>query len=273
MEFIAKFIELVKNNLPISEITKNPLLIVDILIVILIIYWLYELLKNSKAVRIFYGLLVLGVMLYISALLHLYLLNLVLGIFLTVVIVAIPVVFQPELRNLLEKIGRTGFNKNIFKDESLMTFIGTIKESINIMANNKIGGIIAIQRKTGLSDFTKSGKKINALISKELIVSIFSKNSLLHDGAILIIDKKIKAASVILPLSESDAILTLGTRHRAALGLSEQSDAVVIVVSEKTGKISLAVDGKMELDISPEDLEKKIKKFFKPEKITRVILP
>lgn len=263
MENISKFLEQLKIDFTISELTKYPLLVVDILIVFLIFYWIYRLLKNTKAVRILYGVLILAVIMYISSLLHLVLLHWFLQVFLTVIIIAIPVVFQPELRNALEKIGRTGLKPGVFKESKASKFLNPILDAVKIMSREKIGGIIAIQKKTGLRDYLKTGVILDADISKELLIACFVHNSPFHDGAVIIANGRILAASVVLPLSDSDSTIHLGTRHKAAVGLSEQTDAVSIVVSEKTGEISITMGGNISKNISYNDLNKFLKKTFK----------
>lgn len=248
------------------ELSDDPLFLVDFFIVILIFYWIYTLLKNTRAVRILYGLFILALLMYVSSLLHLALLNWVLGAVLTVILVAIPIVFQPELRNALERIGRTGLNPHAFKNNGFK-YLEEILETLKIMSKKQIGGIIAIQRKTGLGDFIKTGILLNADISKELLLSCFIPESSLHDGAIIISDNKIIAASCILPLSSDDSVAKLGTRHKAALGLSEQTDAVVIVVSGTTGMISIAHEGFLFRGVKINELEKKLRKIFENNKI------
>ena len=259
---IQKLLDLVKFNLPISDISKNPLFLMDILIVLLITYWIYKLLKNTKAVRILYGLFILTIMMYISSLLHLVLLSWVLGAILTVILVAIPVVFQPELRNALERIGRTGFRASSLTKSQEINILKPVLEAVRTMSHSRNGSIIAIQRKTGLGDYLKTGVALNSDISKELILSCFTNTSPLHDGAMIISHDKILGASCIFPLSGSDLAAKLGTRHKAALGLSEQTDALVIVVSGTSGNISLAIDGELIKNINLEELQKKINYYF-----------
>jgi diadenylate cyclase len=260
---IQKLLDLVKFNLPISEISKNPLFLVDILIVLLITYWIYKLLKNTKAVRILYGLLILVMMMYISSLLHLVLLNWVLGAILTIILVAIPVVFQPELRYALERIGRTGLRASSLTKSQEINILKPVLEAVRAMSLNRNGSIVAIQRNTGLGDYLKTGVALNSDISKELILSCFINTSPLHDGAMIISNDKILGASCIFPLSDSDLAAKLGTRHKAALGLSEQTDALIIVVSGTSGNISLAVEGELMKNISLEELQKKINYYFR----------
>ncbi len=262
MEFVRRLLELAKINFSLKEELKNPLFLVDLLIVIFIFYWIYKLLKNTKAVRILYGLLILIAMMLASSFLNLTLLSWFLGFFLTIILIAIPVVFQPELRNALEKIGRTNLKASLLKESDSLNFIKPIIESVRIMSREKIGGIIAIQRKTGLDDYAKKGISLDANIKSELILSCFLSDSPLHDGAIIISKGKIKSAFCTLPLSESEQVASLGTRHKAALGLSEQTDAVVAVVSGKNGQVSLAIDGIISKIIDFKDLEKVLKSLF-----------
>jgi len=262
MDILEKLISTINVNISFTEITKNPLFIVDFLIVLLIIYWFYKLLKNTRAVRIFYGFVFLFIAMFLSSIFHLYILNWVLRIMLTVLLVAIPVVFQPELRNTLEKIGRTGFKAKSFKDITTQEFLNSILGAIAKMIVNKIGGIIVIQRKTGLGEYIETGVILDALISKELIISCFNDDSPLHDGAMIISNGKISGASCVFPLSENNSLSGLGTRHKAGVGLSEQTDAVVIIISGKNGNISLAVDGVILENIHFNDLENKLRKIF-----------
>ena len=186
MDIIEKIIEQINIGLPVSKISNNPLIIVDILIVSLIIYWIYKLLRNTRAVRILYGLLILIIIMYISSLLNLTLLHWLLQIILTVIIVAIPIVFQPEFRNALERIGRTGIKAGTLKDSRVLKILNPVLDSVKVMSRDKTGGIIAVQRKTGLSDYAKTGTMLNANISKSLLLACFISGSPFHDGAVII---------------------------------------------------------------------------------------
>ncbi len=251
-------IDTLYKNLPLDEIYKNPLFVVDIFIVLAIFYAIYRIFKNTRAERIFYGFIILGIMFYLSSFFNLYLLNFILGISFVILIIAMPIVFQPELRSALERLGRTGIKKIGTKNNETSKSLRIIIESTLFMSKNKIGSIIVIAGKTGLKEHTTSGVIINGDISKDLLISCFIPESPLHDGAVLIKNDKIISASSILPLSESDQVLTLGTRHRAGLGLSEISDAKVIIVSEKSGEISFAKSGKFYKNISQDKLKEKI---------------
>jgi diadenylate cyclase len=252
-------IDALYKSLPLEEIYKNPLFVVDIFIIIIIFYAIYKIFKNTRAERIFYGFLILGIMFLLSSFFNLYLVNFILGLSFFILIIAMPIVFQPELRSALEKLGRTGISKIGVKKDDAKKTLKIIVDSVSFMSKNKIGSIIALSGKTGLKEHTTSGIIINGDISKDLLISCFIPEGPLHDGAVLIKNDKIISASTILPLSDSDQVLTLGTRHRAGLGLSEISDAKVIITSEKSGEISFAKSGKFYKNISSENLLEKIK--------------
>lgn len=272
MNLIDNIFQAFNNSFSVEEIVQNPLFLVDFMVVLLLFYGIYRMLRNTRALRIFYGLIFIALMLFVSVFFNLTLLSWVLGVFLTITVVAIPIVFQPELRNGLERLGRTGL-KNISAKESVTAkFIKPIMETVVILSKNKIGAIIVIQRKTGLREFMATGTIIDAEISKNLLLSFFLGDSPLHDGAVIISKGRIASASSILPLSENDLVTTLGTRHKAAMGVAEQTDALVIVVSEKTGKISLAEGASFFKNIAEKDLTKMLEESLKSEiKKSRVL--
>jgi diadenylate cyclase len=238
---------------------------IDILIVSILIYYAFVLIKGTRATKIIYGIIFLAGILVLGRILKLQTLNWVLTHLTTLVIVAIPVVFQPELRRGLEKLGRIKFFGGTSGIEKKLTgrVINEVLRAVKVLKKNKVGAILAIQRKTGLDDYIETGTEINAKLSSKLLLTIFYPNSPLHDGATIIRGNQVVAAGCILPLSESGDVYTYGTRHRAALGLSENTDAVSIVISEERGVVSLAYDGKIEEDLSIEQLEEKLSKFFK----------
>lgn len=232
--------------------------IIDIAIVAILFYWLYLLLRQTRAVRIIYGIAILIIIWAIGQWLNLTTLNYLLRLFTTALVVAIPIVFQPELRAGLEKLGRTPLVTDFTRLRlgQVTKITSKITEAVEVLAHQKIGAIIVITRNTGLREHSETGIRINADITPELIISIFSPESALHDGAVIISGNKIAAAKVILPLSDSKFDYKLGTRHRAAVGITSQSDALAIVISGQRGEISVAVDGLLENNISPDDLEK-----------------
>lgn len=275
MSIVDNILDILGQNFPIEKITQNPLFLVDFIVVLVLFFGIYRAFKNSRALRIFYGVIFLAVMLFLSSFFNLTLLSWVLGIFLAVILVAIPVVFQPELRNALERLGRTGLKKVTHKESRTGRFIKPIIETVSTLSKNSIGAIIVLQRKTGLREFISTGTIVDAEISKDLLLSFFSGESPLHDGAVIISKGRIAAASCILPLSENDSVAMLGTRHKAAMGLSEQTDALVIVVSEKTGQISLASRSTFVKNINLIDLQKaldvNLKQNFKKESFLKKI--
>lgn len=239
--------------------------LIDVLIVAVVLYKLYGTIKDTRAVTLLKGLLVILVAALLSNWLHLNALYWLLGKTLTVVTVALPVVFQPELRRALEHIGRGRlFTKQSRLDEEEMNklFRELAKTAANL-SKTRTGALIVMERETGLSDYMESGINIDGLVSSELLLNCFIPNTPLHDGAIILRGNRVMAAGCLLPLTERpDLDKELGTRHRAALGLSEQSDAVVIVVSEETGLISLAIGGKLERRFDMDLLQVRLKALF-----------
>jgi len=245
------------------NLAEHPLAILDILIVAALFYWVYKLIKGTRGMKILIGIVILGFGLMVSKITQLYTLNWILRQAVTIVLIAIPIVFQPELRRGLEKLGRaqlfSGF-KN--KEETSFDVLPEIIEACHLMAKKKIGSIIVIKRKTGLDDYSEQGVKIGGQVSARLILSLFSPNSPLHDGAIIIEDGEIISAGVMLPMADSENF-NLGARHRAALGLASETDAIVIVTSEEKGEISVAFEGKLIQRLSVKRLGKTIKNFLK----------
>jgi diadenylate cyclase len=235
-----------------------PYILLDVAVVAVLIYWGYLLLRQTRAMRIVYGLVFLVVIMLLARLLDLVLLNWLLKYFMTMLVVAIPVVFQPELRNALEKLGRSGFIADLNRPDLQTDNLDQITTAVKQMSSQKIGALIILQRKTGLRDYIEKGILLNAKVSIELLCSIFFPKSPLHDGAAVIIGNKIIAASVMLPVSEHELSSKLGSRHRAGVGITENSDAVAIIVSEETGAVSLAVGGEIERRISEDRLKNRL---------------
>ncbi len=242
--------------------TFRPAAILDIIIVALLFYWLYILVRQTRAIRILYGIIFLFLLWFIGRALNLTTLNYILNYLVTATIVAIPVVFQPELRAALEKLGRPQIVSDLrrLRRPENESPVNIISEATEILAHRKIGAIIIVARKTGLREFIEAGVRLDARLSTELILSIFSPQSALHDGAAIIQDNRIVAAKVILPLSDNKFDYHLGTRHRAGVGLTAQSDAVAIIVSEERGEISFAIDGILEPNLNEEALRKKLRR-------------
>lgn len=245
--------------------TMNLLDFIDIVIVAIVLYKLYYMIKDTRAVALLKGLVVLLVMTLVSKWLSLNVINWLLQKTMTVVLVALPIVFQPELRRALEQLGRGGlFRKNVFLNEQeAELFVNEMVKAAVALSRNKIGALLVIEREIGLNDYMEQGIKIDGIVSSEFIINIFIPNTPLHDGASIIRGNRVMAAGCLLPLTEASNLnKELGTRHRAAIGLTEQTDAVVIVVSEETGVVSLARGGQLLRYLDSEGLRKNLMPLF-----------
>lgn len=231
---------------------NHPFEILDILLVAVLIYWVYLILKETRAMRILYGIAILAVVMILGRLLQLQALNFLLTFVLAGLVVAIPVVFQPELRAALEKLGRAKFVGDFgkLKTNKIEDIVGEVVAAADFFGKNQRGALIVLTRQTGLRDIIQKGVKLDAIVSRQLLINIFTPKSPLHDGAVIISGDKIIAANCWLPLTEQEFNLNLGTRHRAAVGISLETDAIVLVVSEETGKISLVVEGNLTTNLS-----------------------
>jgi len=237
---------------------------IDILLVAALLYELYSLVKGTTAINIFIGMISLYVIWLIVKALNMTLLSSILGGFINVGIIAIIIVFQQEFRRFLLLIGKTEFfNRRNFTKNFLMLQMSDKKQldinplikACRNMSEKKTGALIVLANDSDLSFYSQTGDIIDSNITESILESIFFKNSPLHDGAIIIEDNKIQAVRCVLPSTEkTDFPTNLGMRHRAAVGITEKSDAFVIVVSEQTGSISLAHHGELQYDLTPEKL-------------------
>ncbi len=250
----------------------KPASILDIAIIAIVGYNLYKMIRGTRAVQLLKGIAILLVLSVVSEFWGLTTVNWLLVKFQAVLIVAIPIIFQPELRRALEKIG-TGSIWKVFKKsedtpQNVMANVNQIIRCMTYAAKNKTGVLIAIKRQMGLGEFVDTGIEIGGKLTAELLGNIFIVNTPLHDGAVIIDGDKIVAASCYLPLSDSNKLSKeLGTRHRAAVGLTEVTDAVVVVVSEETGAMSIADGGVLIRDVSEQKLrELLLRKLQEPEK-------
>jgi diadenylate cyclase len=234
----------------------GPTDLVDIVATSVLIYYFLVLIRGTRAVQMITGALVLLLLWAVANLFHLLLLGSILYLFVIGAAVALPIVFQPELRRMLEQLGRGGFfhlndgEQGVRADDKVMAMLA---KAAFLLSRNKYGALIVIEQHTGLKEFVESGTTLNAALSAELLLSLFVPRSPLHDGAVIVREGIIEAAGCFLPLAEQSLTeRRLGTRHRAALGISEQTDAVVIVVSEESGAISVAREGKLSRPIEEE---------------------
>lgn len=228
--------------------------LVDILIVGFVIYRILLLIQGTRALQMVAGLTFLVFLYFFSEIFQLLTLNWLLHTFLSSILILIIIIFQDDIRRALAQIGTVPF----LKLQAQYSYgIEEVVKAAEEMAGKKIGALIVFEREISLKDYLEGATPLNARISKELLVSIFYPKSPLHDGAVIISEDKILAAGVVLPLSTNPEIAKdLGTRHRAALGITEITDAVAIVVSEERGHISLAVSGKITRDLTPATLRK-----------------
>lgn len=230
--------------------------VLDILATSVLIYYVLLIIRGTRAVQILTGVLVLVALLGIAKLLHLLLLGTILQLIVLGAAVTLPIVFQPELRRALEQIGRGGFFRLEQTPERVRPedrSIATIARAAFLLARNRLGALIVLEQQTGLKEVVESGTALGAQLSAELLLAIFGPRSPLHDGAVVVRENVVQAAGCFLPLAEQSlAERRLGTRHRAALGLCEQTDAVVIVVSEETGHIAVAREGKLSRPVEEE---------------------
>ena len=232
--------------------------IIDIVVVAYFLYRVYLMLKNTRAATLVKGLLVLVGFMIICRAVNLHVISWLLEKSMTVIMVALPVVFQPELRRALEQIGRGKlFRKGSELDEQeLNAMLDDVANATKAMSASKVGALMVFERATGLVERIETGVPIDGVVSSGLIQNIFVKDTPLHDGAVIIRGNRIVAACCLLPLTENRNLSQeLGTRHRAALGMSEQSDAMVLVVSEETGAISIARNGELMRYLTVEDVK------------------
>jgi len=234
--------------------------ILDILIVTFLIYKVLSLSRSRSSSRIIKAVVLLLVLSYVSEVLKLYALNYVISKVIEVGIIALVVVFQPELRRVMERLGGSTIRTILLPKSRSTDSLTTVQASVaacRSMAAQRVGALIVFERENKLDEYFESGTVVNADVSDQLLKNIFFPKAALHDGAVIIRNDRIAAAGCVLPLTENTNLNgDLGTRHRAALGISEKSDAVVVVVSEETGVISCAIGGRMRRYLTPENLER-----------------
>ncbi len=238
---------------------------IDIMTVAVAIYFVYKQLKDTRAVSLLKGLLVLAFINVVSHTLNLYVINWILQQGMTVLLFALPVVFQPELRRALEQLGRGRiFNRAQNVSEAEMdSAINEVMAAARVMSREHTGALMVFEREVGLGDYIDTGILVDAKLSRELIKNIFVPSTPLHDGAMIIRNGRIMAAGCLLPLTEDRTLSTeLGTRHRAAIGLSEQADCVVVVVSEETGKISYTYGGHIYRHLPEDQIKEALRTFM-----------
>ncbi len=267
MEGILQYLEYVWSQLKGARFID----FIDILIVAFFVYWVFKFVRDRRAGKLLVGVVFLAVILLISDLLQMRALNFILNAVFSVGIVAIVIVFQPELRTALEKVG--GESLRNFKgkldgdtESELRSAVREISSAAASLSQSKTGALIVFERSTRLGDYIRTGTVVDAVVSSSLLGNIFFNKAPLHDGAVIIRNARVHSAGCFLPLSSnSEIIKDLGTRHRAAIGMSENSDAIVLVVSEENGVISVAKEGKLRRHLNQNSLENFLLKELIPE--------
>lgn len=238
----------------------------DVIIVAFIIYRIILLIKGTRAVQMLFGLAVILLVYVSSQVVGLYTLRWILDNFLSSIILVIVVLFQNDIRRALIHVGANPFFTDLSFREENEVIAELVKACVN-MANRRIGALLVIERETGIKDFLEVGTEIDAKVTSDLITSVFLPYSPLHDGALVLQQGRLTRAGCFLPLSQNpDISKSLGTRHRAAIGLTELVDAVAIVVSEETGKISMVVAGRITRDLDSTSLTRVLKSLLEPRK-------
>ena len=234
--------------------------IVDILVVAFVIYKIILMLQTTSSARIAKSIVIILLLTALTSVLHMYLMNYLLDKILEIGLLALVIMFQPELRRILEKLGSKSFREILSTKQEQRNIDYVISETVKaceIMSRERTGVLIVFERTSSLEDYQKTGIVIDARVSSELLRNIFFTKASLHDGAVIIRNERIAAAGCVLPLTENRNISSdLGTRHRAGIGMSEVSDAVVVIVSEETGTISVAIGGMLKRHLAPQTLEK-----------------
>ena len=239
--------------------------VLEIFLLWVIYYHLLAFIKDTRAFEVLRGLIVLAVLFVISHQLNLEIINWILSRLFAISIIALLIIFHPELRRGLARLGQSRFVSFFLRGEKVTNEL--IKSAL-ILSKKRIGALIAIERESSLQPFIESGILIDAKVTSELISTIFMPNTPLHDGGTILEGSRLAAAGCLFPLTQNPHISkTLGTRHRAGIGLSEESDAVVIIISEETGDISVAMDGKLYRGIDETQLKNTLDKFYRTEHI------
>ena len=256
MDAVINFFKEFSSMLPTIKVMD----IVDILVVAFLIYKVIMMVRSTSAARIAKSVLIILILAGVTQLLNMYLLNYILDKILEIGLVALIVVFQPELRRMLEKLGSKNVREILSVKEEQREIDRVIEQTVQaceIMSRERVGVLLVFERETPLDDYFKTGTIVDAQLSEQLLRNLFFKNSPLHDGAVIVRGGRVAAAGCVMPLSDNPHLPSdLGTRHRAGVGTSEVSDAVVVIVSEENGTISVAIGGMLKRHLAPQTLQK-----------------
>ena len=243
--------------------------LIEILFIWVLTYYFIKFFKGTRAMQVLMGLIMLAIVFNIAKFFQLHTINWVLTKLFAVGVVAFLIIFQPELRRALARIGQNTFGGGFFKKG------GTFDELVQAcehLSRNRIGAIIAIEREVGLKNYIESGMMLDAKVSAELLITLFLPNTPTHDGGVILQGDRIASCGSLFPLSQDMSLArSLGTRHRAAIGLTEETDSVCVVVSEETGTISVAVFGKLTRDLDGESLRRVLMSLFKPTEAKKTL--
>ncbi|NEW62737.1 TIGR00159 family protein [Granulicatella sp. zg-ZJ] len=249
---------------------SNLSYVIDVVIVTYLIYLLITFSKNTRTINVLKGVLVIVLIKFVSNLLHLLMMSWIIDQVITWGVITVVIIFQPEIRRALEQLGQNNFFKKKKQDAQSETLyvIDALEEATQYLAKRSIGALISIEKQSSLHPYIQSGVSVDAHISSQLLINLFIPNTPLHDGAVIIKENRIVAASCVLPLSENPNIpQELGTRHRAAIGLSEVSDALTLIVSEETGHISVTHHQDIHRNLTKEELRRILESHLNHEQI------
>ncbi|MFP4481646.1 MAG: diadenylate cyclase CdaA [Thermovirgaceae bacterium] len=246
---------------------------IDIAIIAFIFYRVLLLLVDTRAMQLVKGLFVLGLLAAVARVIQLEALSWILGKLLGVIIIAIPIVFQPELRRMLEELGRGNILRRRQAEELAAQLSDEVTRALLYLQSQRIGAILVFQRNTGLKDIWRSAVQIQSIITHDLLVSVFWPGNPLHDGAVIIDRSTVLAAACYLPLTENSNLSRwIGTRHRAALGITEVSDAMALVVSEERGEVALAINGHLSRQLKENQIRRLLLHYFSATATSRSVL-
>ena len=273
---VMEYLQTIYENMPVMQWSD----FLDILIVAFLIYKLFPVFRSTGTGRIAWIVVVVLVVTWLTDLLELHALNFILSQLVAVGLLAIVILFQPEIRRMIDHMSNIKLKEFLRSEKPEQELVPVIEQTVRaceIMSRERVGALIVFARHNRLEEYFKTGTFLDAQVSEQLIRNVFFPRASLHDGAVIIRDGRVAAAGCVLPLSDSDRISAdLGTRHRAALGLSEASDAVVVVVSEETGAVSVAVGGVLKRHLAPQTLDRLLRNELCPEtepSVDRKIFP
>ena len=245
--------------------------LVDIAVVTFLIYEFLKLIRHTQAIQVVFGGALVVALYYVSEIASLRTVNWIIGDMFGYVVIAAIVLFQADIRRGLARLGHAPFVRYFSQRDTTGETLAEVSMAAGLLASRQVGAIIAIERSIGLRNYVESGIPLDSRVTYDLLVSIFLTDSPLHDGAVIIQEDRIAAASCFLPLTVQPQRTGLGTRHRAAIGLTEESDAVAVVVSEESGAVSLAVDGEIERNVEPSRLAERLEQLVQPGRRARPV--